>query len=102
VSRIFWTQWTRRKGSAKYPIMSFILRAKNYYHDQINEDEMDRVWKLFEMHTKFLTEYLERRRPFERPNHRREGDIKTDVSEIGYECIDRTHMAQDGDSGRFF
>lgn len=41
----------------EYILKSFILRAK-YYHDQIKEDKKKRVWKLFEMHTKFLTKSL--------------------------------------------
>jgi hypothetical protein len=54
VVRILWTQGEGREGATKRPIMSVIVRNCR----QIKEDGVDRAWKIFEMHRKFLTETL--------------------------------------------
>jgi hypothetical protein len=42
----------------------------------------------------------ERKRPLRRPRHRWEDDIKMDLQEVGYGCMDWIKLAQDRDSWR--
>jgi hypothetical protein len=38
------------------------------------------------------------KRPLGRPRRRREDNIKMDLREVGYECMDWTELAQDRDT----
>jgi len=49
------------------------------------------------MHTKFLSENFEWKRPFRRPRHRWKDNTGMDASEIGWEGVEWMHLAQDGD-----
>jgi hypothetical protein len=40
---------------------------------------------------------LEEKRPLRRPRHTWEGNIRMDLSEIGWEGVDWIHLAQDRD-----
>jgi hypothetical protein len=47
--------------------------------------------------SKILVGKPERKRPFGRPGHRREDNIKMDLREIGWESVDSIHLAYDTD-----
>jgi hypothetical protein len=44
----------------------------------------------------------EGRRPLERPRRRWEDDIKMDLKEVGWGCMDWTNLTQDRDRWRVF
>jgi hypothetical protein len=48
---------------------------------------------------KILVGKPERRRPFRKPRHRWEDNIKMDLREIGFGDVDCIHLAQDGEHG---
>jgi hypothetical protein len=50
-----------------------------------------------EMHTKFLLEKPEGKRPFRRSRQRRDDDIRMDLREVGWEGVDWMHLAQNRD-----
>jgi hypothetical protein len=48
---------------------------------------------------KILVGKPERKRPLGRPRRRWKDDIKTDLWEIGLECVDLIHLARDRNNG---
>ena len=51
---------------------------------------------------RFLVGKLEEKRPLRRPRRRWEDNIKIDLQEVRFECVDWNDLAQDRDSWRAF
>jgi hypothetical protein len=49
------------------------------------------------MHIKFLLEKLEEKRPLGSPRNRWEDKMRMDLSEIGWEGVDWSHLVQERD-----
>jgi len=60
------------------------------------------VWGTGEVYIAVLAGKAEGKRPFARPKHRWENNIKTDLQEVGWGGMDWTCLVQDRDKWRTF
>jgi hypothetical protein len=73
--------------------------TKYYTGDQIKEDKMGGECSTHQRDEKYtiFAGKPERKGPLGRPRERCEDDIKMDIREIEWECVDWIHLSQDRD-----